>query len=90
MLIIRQLSNNQKSQKEGPDLIKKFCSFSHKRGSCPPYGKCLINCTKKNHSAKFFNIKKVNNVYKYEHYSESDENSEFLEYEALLIYMLYK
>ena len=90
MLIIRQFSNNQKSQKEGPDLIKKFCSFSHKRGSCPPYWKCLINCTKKNHFAKFFNIKKVNNVYKYEHYSESDENSEFLEYEALLIYMLYK
>ena len=59
--IYRQFSNNMKSQKESPELIKKckFCSFSHKRGSCPAYGKLCDNCKKKNHFAKCCNIKKV-------------------------------
>ena len=39
--IRKQFSNNKKSHKESPELIEKckFCSFSHKRGSCPAYGK---------------------------------------------------
>ena len=46
----RQFSNNQKSQKENPGLIKKgkFCSFLHKRNSCPAYGKLCNNCKKGN------------------------------------------
>ena len=46
--IRKQFSNNQKSQKESPDLIKKckFCSFSHKRGAYPACGK-LCNTVKR-------------------------------------------
>ena len=71
----RQSSNNKKSQKESPELIKKckFCSFSHKRGSFPAYGKLCNNCKKKNHFAKRCNVKTVNNVHKHQDSFESDE-----------------
>ena len=80
----RQFSNNQKSQKENPDLIKKgkFCSFSHKRNSCPAYGKLCNNCKKENIFAKCCNTKKVNNVHKYQNHPESDEISKSFENEA--------
>ena len=57
--IRKQFSNNQKSQKESPDLIKKckFCSFSHKRGAYPACGKLCNNCKKENHFAKCCNVK---------------------------------
>ena len=79
--IRRQFSNNEKSQKESPELIRKckFCSSSHKRGSCPAYGKLCNNCKKKNHIAKCCNVKKVNNAHKYQDSSESDENSKIFE-----------
>ena len=85
--IRRQSSNNKKSQKESPELIKKckFCSFSHKRGSCPAYGKLCNNCKKKNHFAKRCNVRTVNNVQKHQDSSESDEKSEIFENEALFI-----
>ena len=85
--IRRQFSNNQKSQKESPELIKKckFFSFSHKRGPCPACGKLCNNCKKKNHFAKCCNIKNVNNVHKYQDSSKSDENSKIFVNEALVI-----
>ena len=85
--IRRQSSNNKKSQKESPESIKKrkFCSFSHKRGSCPAYGKRCNNCKKKNHFAKCCNVKIVNNVHKHQHSSESDQNSKIFENETLFI-----
>ena len=85
--IRRQFSNNQKSQNESPEVIKKckFCSFLHKTGSCPAYGKLCNNCIKKNYFAKCCNLKKVDNVHKYKDSSESDENSKIFENEALFI-----
>ena len=85
--IRRQFSNNPISQKESPEIIKKckFCSFLHKRGSCPAYGKLCNNCKKKNNFAKCCNAKKVNNVHKYQDSSESEENSKIFENEALFI-----
>ena len=82
--IRRQSSNNKKSQKESPELIKKrkFCSFSHKRGSCPAYGKLGNNCKKNNHFAICCNVK---TVHKHQDSSESDENSKIFENEALFI-----
>ena len=79
--ICRQFSNNLKSKKESPDLMKKckFCSFSHKRGSCPASGKLCNNCKKKNHFAKCCNVKNVNNVDKYQDHPKSDENSNIFE-----------
>ena len=57
----------------------------HKRGPCPACGKLCNNCKKKNHFAKCCNIKKVNNVHKYQDSSESDENSKIFVNEALVI-----
>ena len=47
--ICRQLSNDQKCQKENPEITKKckFCSFLHKRSSCPAYEKLCNNCKNK-------------------------------------------
>ena len=83
--IHRQFSNNQESQKESPDLIRKckFCSFFHKTDSCPAYGKLCDNWKNKNHFAKCCNAKKVNNVHKYQDHTKSDENSKIFEIEAL-------
>ena len=85
--IRRQFLSNQKSQKESSELIKKykFCSFSHKRGSCTTYGKLYHNCKKRNHFVKCCNVKKVNNVHKYQDSSKSDKNSKIFENEALFI-----
>ena len=57
--IRKQFSDNQKSQKETPDLIKKckFYSFSHKRGAYAACGKLCNNCKKENHFAKCCNVK---------------------------------
>ena len=57
--IRRPFSNNKKCQRESPELIKKckFCSFFHKRGSCPAYGKLHNNCKSKNHFEKYCNFK---------------------------------
>ena len=85
--ILTQFSNDQKSQKESPELIKKhnFCSFSHEGDPCPAHGKFCNNCKKKNHFAKCCHVKKVKNVQKYQDRSEFDENSEIFENEALFI-----
>ena len=59
--------------------------FSHKRGSCPAYGKLCNNCKKKNQFARCCNIKKVNHVRKYQDSSKSNENSKIFKNEALFI-----
>ena len=57
--ICRPFPNNQKFQKESPELINKckFCLFLHMGGSCTTYGKLRNNCKRKNYFAKYCNVK---------------------------------
>ena len=47
--------NNNQPRTYFPEMINKckFCSYSHKRGSCPAYGKTCNNCKKKGHFPKY-------------------------------------
>ena len=50
----RSLQHKAQPRTQSSEIISKckFCTYSHKRGSCPAYGKSFNNCEKKGHFSK--------------------------------------
>lgn len=56
----------------------KFCSYSHKRGSCPAYGKICNNCKKRGHFSKCCTkARKQINQIEQQNETESDEGEPY-------------
>ena len=53
-ILKRSLQHKTQPRTQSFEIINKckFCSYSHKRGSCPAYGKSCNNCQKKGHFSK--------------------------------------
>ena len=52
----RSLQHKSQHRTQSSEITNKFrfCSYSHKRASCPAYGKSCNNCKKKEHFSKCF------------------------------------
>ena len=52
----RSLQHKSQHRTQSSEITNKFrfCSYSHKRASCPAYGKSGNNCKKKEHFSKCF------------------------------------